>query len=127
MERESVQRLHAVVTDTAGVAGLVPTLKTSLSRLRQGRGSTPSDGGGADVSGDSLPVPAAEPSGDGVSITVHGDEVSVVLDIIATTGASVLTTALAVHAAASQFLEVTHPGRHSVTVNVLGLDQDDES
>lgn len=126
-----VTQLHLAVSGTPGVASLVPSMATALNRLHQASAMTPTsstadsrssertspepDEGGATDGGPDTPT-------DGISLTLAGQAVAVVLDIRAVNTASVLATALAVHAAASNVLELTHPGRHTVTVNVLGLD-----
>lgn len=121
---ELAARLQPVVKDATGVATLVPSLTTALSRLQLGRGPAPTENTDRDHADRSSGGSATDTSRDGVTVTLDGDTATAVLDITVTTAASVLATALAVHAAATRVLETTHPGRHTVTVNVLGLDSD---
>ncbi len=126
-EAELVRQLQPVVKDTPGVASLVPSAKTALDRLRlsrvASRSASRADAGSANSVGTGR-ADQAEPdtSGDGITVTLDGDTVAAVLDITVTATASVLATALAVHSAAAQVLRRTYPGRHTVTVNVLGFD-----
>ncbi len=130
-DRELVRRLQLVVTNTAGVASLVPSMKTALDRLRRSRGpsSTPSQAGPDNGDNNDGAIGrtdqgGSDTSGDGITLTLNRDTVGAVLDITVSASASVLATALAVHTAAAQVLEHGYRGPHSVTVNVLGLDRE---
>lgn len=104
--------LHTVVLDIPGVATLVPTMTTALSRLRRRRSRGRSDDDERHL----------DTSRDGVSVTVDEDAVTAVLDITVASTAPVLATALAVRSAAMTALESAHPGAYTVRVNVLGLE-----
>lgn len=126
------RRLRRAVEGTAGVASLVPSMTTALNRLRLGRATaaplptavTGSDSGNttSEHASDRAEHSELVTSEDGITVALEGGTMTAVLDIRATTATSVLATALAVHAAATEVLECACPGGHSVTVNVLGLD-----
>jgi hypothetical protein len=118
---EIVPRLRAAVLDTPGVASLVPTMASALSRLRLHRGARPNE---RHVHDGRSPAGAAEPgtAGDGITVALDHGSVTAVLDITVTSTTSVLQTALAVRSATAAVLGAAHPGPYTIRVNVLGLD-----
>ena len=106
------RHLHDVVLAIPGVATLVPTMTTALSRLRRGRLPAKNDDHER----------RSDLAADGVSVTIDEDAVTAVIDITVAAPDSVLATAQAVHAAAVTTLSSAQATAPIVRVNVLGLE-----
>jgi hypothetical protein len=114
------------VLDIPGVASLVPNVTTALKRLRihqivrTKQSRTRNDSNTADRKSGREGDP--DTSGDGITVTIEDDDVTVILDVIVTSTTSVLDTAIAIRSAAENRLEATHPARCTVKVNVLAIE-----